>query len=176
MKHEPLSLADCLESPLRADARCYCAYCGQRFAAEPWPRTCRACSHVSYLNPLPVVVVLVPVDDGLLAIRRATPPAQDRLALPGGFIDYGETWQAAGAREVLEETGVVIAPDEIREYRVRSAADGTLLVFGLARKRAGASLPLFTPNPEASERVIVTEPLPMAFSQHTDIVKDFFFW
>lgn len=176
MKHDSLLLGDCSESPLRPDARCYCAYCGQRFDDQPWPRTCQACHNISYLNPLPVVVVLVPVDRGLLAIRRATPPAQNQLALPGGFIDYGETWQNAGVREVLEETGVVIASDEIREYRVRSAPDGTLLVFGLARKRAGASLPLFVPNPEASERVILNEPTVMAFPQHTEILKDFFFW
>jgi 8-oxo-dGTP pyrophosphatase MutT (NUDIX family) len=42
-------------------------------------------------------------------VRRAIPPARDTLALPGGFIDYGESWQNAAARELREETGIVSA-------------------------------------------------------------------
>ena len=76
----------------------HCSYCGARFAEDgPWPRRCAACANVSYLNPLPVAVLLQPVDDGLLVIRRAIAPV-GRLALPGGFIDVGESWQAAAAR------------------------------------------------------------------------------
>src|SRR5262245_9804473 len=110
----------------------HCSYCGSRFdEGATWPRGCGSCGETSYLNPLPVAVLLVPVDGGLLAIRRAIPPV-GKLALPGGFIDYGESWQQACAREVREEAQLEIAPGTIREMRVLSAPDGTLLVFGLA--------------------------------------------
>ncbi|MDX2289945.1 MAG: NUDIX hydrolase [Hyphomicrobiaceae bacterium] len=42
----------------------------------------------------------------LLLIRRAHPPFQGCYALPGGFVDVGETVEAACRRELLEETGV----------------------------------------------------------------------
>ncbi|MEQ1818231.1 MAG: NUDIX hydrolase [Terricaulis sp.] len=45
--------------------------------------------------------------DRLLLIRRANEPFMDRYALPGGFVEAGETVEAAALRELKEETGVV---------------------------------------------------------------------
>ena len=42
----------------------------------------------------------------LLLIKRANPPYKDKYALPGGFVDVGETVEAAVLRELMEETGV----------------------------------------------------------------------
>lgn len=42
-------------------------------------------------------------------IRRGNPPFQGSFALPGGFAEVGETVEAACAREVLEETGLVVS-------------------------------------------------------------------
>ncbi|MBC8076948.1 MAG: NUDIX hydrolase, partial [Chloroflexales bacterium] len=67
-----------------AQKNAHCSYCGAPFAAAaPWPRRCAACGNTSYLNPLPVAVVLVPVGGGVLLVRRAIPPQQGTLALPG---------------------------------------------------------------------------------------------
>jgi len=120
------------------------------------------------------VVVLLPVDDGLLLIRRAVEPHRGKLALPGGYIDLGETWQQAGAREVKEETGHSIDPDKLEVFSVRSAPDGTLLVFCTAHPITAASLPMFVPTDESSERVILRQPEELAFPLHTEAVRQFF--
>lgn len=116
----------------------------------------------------------MPVDDGLLVVRRNIEPRKGLLALPGGFIDLGESWQQAGAREVFEETGLKIDPAEITDFRVLSAPDGTVLIFGLAQPRTQADLPEFVAGEEASELVILRQPEPLAFSLHTQVVQEYF--
>ena len=151
----------------------HCSYCGAPFAAGAgWPRTCGACGAISYVNPLPVAVLLVPVDGGLLTIRRAIEPHLGKLALPGGYIGVGESWQQAGAREVLEETGVTVDAAGVVDVRVLSAPDGTVLIFGEARPLA--SVPSLSPNPEVSELVVLRAPEPLAFPLHTQIVNEWF--
>ena len=148
----------------------HCSYCGSRFPdALPWPRRCPTCGNVTYLNPLPVSVVLLPVDEGLLLVRRTNAPQIGELALPGGFINVGETWQEAGARELREETGITLAPTDLNLFDTRSAPDGTLLVFGLAPHRRAADLPPFIPTNETSETTIMPGPGPLAFSTHTEV-------
>ena len=158
----------------------HCSFCGQRFdEALPWPRTCSNCGQTTFLNPLPVAVMLLPVEDGLLAIRRAIPPHQGMLALPGGYINLGESWQQAGAREVLEESGIALDPGGIRLFNVLSAPDGTLLVFGIAAdwlvtRRSLADLPTFQSDAETSERVIIHNAQQLAFALHAQAAADFF--
>jgi ADP-ribose pyrophosphatase YjhB (NUDIX family) len=153
----------------------HCSYCGTPFAPNlAWPRRCLHCQNTSYVNPLPVAVVLVPVDGGLLLVRRSIPPQLGKLALPGGFIDLGESWQAAGAREVFEEAGITIDPAGIREFMVRSAPEGMVLVFGLAPPMREAELPAFAANSEASERLIVHQFMELAFPLHTEAMARYF--
>ncbi len=153
----------------------HCSYCGEPFADAPWPRQCSRCGNRSYLNPLPVSVVLLPVgDDGLLLIRRAIAPREGMLALPGGFIGVGESWQEAGAREVREETGITVDAAAVRLFDVRSAPDGTVLIFGIAEPvRAEADLPEFVANHETSEMVVAREPVELAFPLHTQTAERF---
>ena len=44
----------------------------------------------------------------VLLIRRKNEPFKGAYALPGGFVDIGETTEAACRREVLEETGIAV--------------------------------------------------------------------
>lgn len=153
----------------------HCSYCGNAFRpGQPWPRTCDECGLTSYVNPLPVAVLLVPVDSGLVVIRRGVAPHEGMLALPGGYIGVGESWQAAGAREVLEETGIVVDPSAVRDFYARSAPDGTVLIFGLAEARSREALPPFVPSLEASELVIIHEPTELAFPLHSEAARKFF--
>lgn len=152
----------------------FCSFCGVRFPDDvSWPRSCPACGNTSYRNPLPVVVLLVPVDNGLLLVRRGVAPQIGALALPGGFLDWGETWQQAGARELWEELGIHVAPDTLQLFQAHSALPGTLLVFALTPPMAEAALPAFVPSAEALERVVVTAPTALAFPLHTIAADSF---
>jgi 8-oxo-dGTP diphosphatase len=58
---------------------------------------------------LTVDCVVVDAAGRVLLIRRQNPPFKGELALPGGFVEIGETVEAAARREVLEETGVRVS-------------------------------------------------------------------
>lgn len=154
----------------------HCSYCGQAYEEnQAWPRKCSNCGRTTHLNPTPVAVILVPIgDDGLLLIRRDVEPRKGQLALPGGYVDYGETWQEAGAREVWEETGLRIDYRQIQDFRVVSAPDNTILICGLAPKLNLTDLPDFVPSAETSERVVINAPTQLAFSLHEQAVQEFF--
>ena len=59
---------------------------------------------------LAVDALIVDPARGVLLIRRANPPFQGRWALPGGFVEVGETCEAACVREAREETGLGVEP------------------------------------------------------------------
>lgn len=51
----------------------------------------------------------------VLLVRRATEPLKGEWSIPGGLVELGEKLVDAVKREVLEETGLVVEPDEVLE-------------------------------------------------------------
>jgi len=82
-----------------------CPKCGHR-----WPRR----------NPLPTVDVIIELEGEtpprIVLVKRRNPP--HGWALPGGFVDYGETVEEAAVREAREETGLEVSL--VRQFHVYS--------------------------------------------------------
>jgi ADP-ribose pyrophosphatase YjhB (NUDIX family) len=57
-------------------------------------------------NPLLTVDAIIEIEDGIILIKRKNPPPG--WAIPGGFVDYGESLEEAVEREALEETGLSV--------------------------------------------------------------------
>jgi NAD+ diphosphatase len=89
----------------------FCAACGA--ASEPvqagWQRRCTACGAMHFPRTDPVVIMLVTRGNRLLLGRSpGWPPGM--YSCLAGFVEPGETVEAAVRREVAEETGIVVGP------------------------------------------------------------------
>ncbi len=105
----------------------FCADCGGKLHLEKQPgdagasrHVCQQCHHVYYQNPIVLVAVYVCVGESILWIRRGIAPAAGRLALPGGYMEKGETPEQAASRELEEETGVRVTPQQMQLVSVSS--------------------------------------------------------
>jgi ADP-ribose pyrophosphatase YjhB (NUDIX family) len=158
----------------------HCSYCGTAYPAGlGWPRACSACGETTWRNPLPVAVAILPVRTaggriGVVVQRRDIEPGRGRLALPGGFIEYGEDWRDALVRELREETGLVGDAGAVRLFAVRSApAANTIMIFGVLPEQDADGLPAPAPTAESTEWLVCTEPTDLAFSTHTEVLAEF---
>lgn len=92
----------------------FCPQCGGPLelrllkAGEPERLVCRACGFVFYLDPKLAVIALVPLEGGVVMVRRGIEPGFGRWVIPGGFVDLGEPVEEAVVRETLEETHLLI--------------------------------------------------------------------
>lgn len=71
---------------------------------------------MSVSNPVPTVDIIIEINGGIILIKRKNPPYG--WALPGGFINYGESAESAAVREAKEETNLDIT--QLRQFQVYS--------------------------------------------------------
>ena len=71
------------------------------------------------MGPYVTVDVIIEVPDGIVIIERTNPPYG--WALPGGFVDYGESLETAVEREAKEETGLELK--NLRQFKTYSEPD-----------------------------------------------------
>lgn len=124
-------------------------------------------------NPVPTVDIIIETGDGdILLIRRRNPP--HGWALPGGFVDYGETLEDAATREAFEETGLKV--DLVRQFHAYSdpARDSRMHTVTMVFIATAEGSP--RAGDDAAEiRAFSPESLPedIAFD-HRDIILDYF--
>ncbi|MCX7656381.1 MAG: NUDIX domain-containing protein [Treponemataceae bacterium] len=93
----------------------YCPRCGR--PAPEFKRDhyvlCSFCGFQYFHNVATAVGALLIIDNKLLLLERAQEPRAGKLALPGGFVDPGETLEDALRRECREEIGLIFDKEPI---------------------------------------------------------------
>ncbi len=135
---------------------------------------CPNCNHeiTVYRNPIPTVDIIIEREGKIILVKRKNPPFG--WAIPGGFVDYGESFETAAAREAKEECSVTLTSlqqfhtysDPHRDPRMHTAttvfiatAEGTPVAADDA-----AELAFFT-------RDTLPEEIPF---DHREILTDYF--
>ena len=135
---------------------------------------CQKCGWIRYENPLPVAVCVVKDGkDRILIAKRNLKPGINKWALPGGFIESGESSEDACLRELQEETGLKGKIERlIGVYAQKSKYYGSLLVIGYEVSVPKNTLLL---NYELKEaRFSAKEDLPdITFLSHRKMIEDF---
>jgi len=126
-----------------------------------------------YLNPVPTVDIIIEVEgDEIVLIKRKNEPRG--WAIPGGFVDYGESLEEAAIREAQEETSLdVTLVEQLHTYSKpdRDPRQHTISTVYIAR---GSGVPQAADD--ASDVGIFNEdnfPKPLMFD-HEQILMDYF--
>jgi len=127
----------------------------------------------TYRNPVPTVDIIIEMEPGgVVLIKRKNPPFG--WAIPGGFVDYGESLEEAAVREAKEETNLDV--DLLRQFHTYSSPDRdprhhTITTVYLAKTKGKPKA-----MDDALEIGIFTEstlPEEIAFDHH-QILEDYF--
>lgn len=123
-------------------------------------------------NPLPTVDLIIEYNDGIILVKRKNPPPG--WALPGGFVDYGESIESAAIREAKEETGLEV--ELVRQFHTysdpkRDPRHHTITTVLIARAKGRPS----AGDDAKAAGIFRRENLPeqIAFD-HRDIITDYY--
>ena len=125
----------------------------------------------TFRNPVPTVDIIIEVGDQIVLIKRKNPP--HGWALPGGFVDHGESYETAALREAEEETGLKVT--NLQQFRTysdpsRDPRQHTASTVFIAQ---ADSTP--TAGDDAAEAELFTkETLPELAFDHGQILADYF--
>jgi 8-oxo-dGTP diphosphatase len=123
------------------------------------------------VTPLLAVDAVILFQDGIVLIKRDNPPFAGSYALPGGFVEVGETVEAAAARETREETGLVIELQGLVGIYSNPARDPRGHVVSAAFLARGSGV-LLAGSDARYAKVFLLESLPPLAFDHDEIIRD----
>jgi len=156
----------------------YCPRCGNPLdsrvlkAGEPSRLVCSACAFVFFLDPKIAAGVVFSYDGGILLLQRAIHPSYGKWVFPGGYVDRGETLEAAALREVQEESGLVVRLTRL--LGAYSFPDNPVIVVAYAGDVTGGSLKI--DDESLAVRSFPPAEIPwdqLAFPSTVQVLKDY---
>jgi 8-oxo-dGTP diphosphatase len=123
-------------------------------------------------NPYPTVDIIIETGHGIVLIERKSPP--NGWAIPGGFVDWGESLEEAAVREAREETSLRI--ELIRQFHTYSDPRRDPRHHTITTVYIGSAGGIPRAADDAGAVGIFTQatlPSPLAFD-HADILSDYF--
>tara|TARA_B100000686_G_scaffold253056_1_gene263917 strand:- start:1401 stop:1820 length:420 start_codon:yes stop_codon:yes gene_type:complete len=125
-----------------------------------------------YNNPIPTVDIIIEAEKGVVLIERANPPYG--WALPGGYVDYGESLEEAACREALEETGLKI--ELLRQFHTYSDPSRDARQHNISTVFIAKAEGHLKPGSDAKAARVFTDPPQSLVFDHGIILKDYFQW
>lgn len=124
----------------------------------------------TYRNPFPTVDIIIRQGEKIVLIERRNEPRG--WALPGGFVDYGESLEQAAIREAEEETALKLT--NLRQFRVYSdpGRDPRQHNISLVFTADGEGL-LCGGDDAAQAKLFSLEQLPQLCFDHAQILDDY---
>lgn len=114
--------------------------------------------------------IIIEIAGGIVLVRRKNPP--HGWALPGGFVDYGESLESAATREALEETGLTVTlVRQMHSYSApgRDPRFHTISTVFIARADGSPR----SGDDAAEARIFSLDDLPPLVFDHQLILQDF---
>jgi len=126
----------------------------------------------TYRNPLPTVDIIIEVKGGIVLIERKNPP--HGWAIPGGFVDYGESVEACAVREAREETGLNVRLKDLLYVYSRPDRDPRHHTLTTVFIATADGMPIAADDAKSAGVFSAqTLPIPLVFD-HADILADYF--
>ena len=150
----------------------FCASCGAVLSIREHEGrrhpVCPDCGRVVYYDPKLAATCVIERDGKTLMVKRAVQTGYGLWSMPGGFVDRGEPVEDAAAREVWEETGLVVAVGPL--IGLFSDAGNPVVVAAYAAEETGGIL---APGPESLDvGFFAADALPpLAFPRDEQIIR-----
>jgi 8-oxo-dGTP diphosphatase len=156
----------------------FCPQCGggleKRLIKPMEPRrlVCTVCGFIFYLDPKLSVIAVIPMDAGVVMVRRAINPGYGLWVVPGGFVDLGEVLEDALVRETQEETLLTVRP--IRLLNIYSYPDHRTVIAAYVTEYVSGELAAGDETLEARVFGLKEIPWPqIAFSSTKEALREY---
>ena len=156
----------------------FCPRCGGSLgwrapkAAEPPRLVCQACGFVFFLDPKVATGAIFSLDGGILLVQRGIEPSYGKWVFPGGYVDRGESLEAAAIREVKEESGLDVRLTRL--LGVYSSPGNPVILIAYVGEVTGGSIQVDEEGLDA--RVFAPTEIPwgeLAFPSTSQVIRDY---